>query len=106
MKKIFTAAIIASMALGGLIIGSLAPVQASAGADGYSEWLVAVSKAAAADPRYNRIPLDTDAQTKAFMELTHRLYRKQISADQYRAEVNSQYPGHDYEIGFIISRLP
>ena len=106
MRRMLAAGLIGTMTLAGAVALPLGAAQASGKEDGYNEWLVALGKAASADPKYNRIPLDTEAQTKAFMDLTHQLYRKQISPDQYRAAVISQYPGHDYEVSFIIAQLP
>ncbi|TPE63915.1 hypothetical protein FJQ54_03475 [Sandaracinobacter neustonicus] len=106
MRRMAVAGSLGLMVLAGTLAAPLAPLQASDANLAYNEWLIALGKAAAADPNYKRIPLDTPAQTKAFTDLTHQLYRKQIDADQYRAAVLAQYPGHEYEVGFIIAKLP
>ena len=106
MRRIFAAGLIGAVALAGAVAIPPGAARASGKEDGYNEWLVALGKAASADPKYNRIPLDTEAQTKTFMYLTHQLYRKQIGANQYRAAAISQYPGKDYEVSFIIAQLP
>ena len=74
--------------------------------DGFNRWFIATAHAAGRDPNYRRIPLDTASQSKSFVDVTHRLYRGDITPDQFRAAVIAVYPGHDYELDFLIAHLP
>lgn len=58
------------------------------------------------DPGYKRLPIDTEAQSNDFLVLLHDTYRHTISKQEFAQRVNSQYPGHQYETDFIVSRLP
>lgn len=106
MRKMIMAGCLSTMTLMGAATLPVSAARAAHHQQGFNEWIMAVSKEAAADPQYKRIPLDTDAQTKSFMALAEQLYARSISPDDFRKAVIAQYPGHDYEIGFIISRLP
>ena len=106
MRKIIMAGCLSTLTLIGAATLPISAAHAANRQQGFNEWIIAVSKEAAADPRYKRIPLDTDGQVKSFMALAGQLYTRSISPDDFRKAVSAEYPGHDYEIGFIISRLP
>ncbi len=106
MRTQFIAGCLAALSVLGPASVPVAPAVAAPQQQSFNDWIVALSKAAAADSRYRRIPLDTDAQTQGFLALAEKLYNRQISADEFRKTLGAQYPGHDYEISFIISRLP
>lgn len=59
-----------------------------------------------ADPKYDRIPLKTKAQADQFVGWLHALYRDKSTPEQFRKRVLKAYPGHEYEVDFIISCLP
>lgn len=59
-----------------------------------------------ANPRYSRLPLDSEAETDQFTGWLHALYRERITPDQFKQTVLGSYPGHEYEVDFIISSLP
>lgn len=106
MRRMILAGLIGTIAAVGMSALPATAAQARPQEDRFNEWLTGLSNAAAADPKYNRIPLDTDAQQREFMELTRQLYDRKITVDQYRQILLTQYPGHDYEVGFIIAKLP
>ena len=106
MRKIILAGCLGALTLTGAATLPISAANAANHQQGFNEWITAVSKEAGADPRYKRIPLDTDAQVKSFMALAERLYVRSMSPEDFRQAVSAEYPGHEYEIGFIISRLP
>ena len=106
MRKIIMAGCLSTLTLIGAAALPISAANAANHQQGFNEWIIAVSKEAAADPQYKRIPLDTDAQVKNFTALAEQLYARSISPDDFRQAVSAQYPGHEYEIAFIVSRLP
>ncbi|HLR77451.1 MAG TPA: hypothetical protein VK062_00220 [Burkholderiaceae bacterium] len=65
-----------------------------------------LAKQVKADSKYNRIPLKTKAQADQFVGWLHALYRDKSTPEQFRKRVLKAYPGHEYEVDFIISCLP
>jgi hypothetical protein len=72
----------------------------------FLEWFKTLTSQAAADPNYRRIPLDTHDQSQEFIYLLHEAYSKQVTGDQFAQMVNLRYPGHEYEVSFILQHLP
>lgn len=72
----------------------------------FAAWVTSLADAIQRDARYRRIPLDTGAQVNKFSGILYRLYTGEISEDQFKAWVDVEYPGHEYEQDFIIQRLP
>lgn len=69
-------------------------------------WLKGLMSEVQADPKYKRLPLDTDAQTEAFEAKLHEAYRGVITRGEFAAWAGKTYPGHSYEIGVISRALP
>ncbi|HMO48323.1 MAG TPA: hypothetical protein PKB14_20145 [Rubrivivax sp.] len=84
------------------------PEHASAAQDqAFAQWLADdLSKRVQNDPNYRRIPLDTEASQNEFSVWLHALYRQRMTPEQFKRTVSAAYPGHDYEIDFIIAALP
>jgi hypothetical protein len=72
----------------------------------FQNWFNYLLKQVAHDPQYRRIPLNTPEQTTEFTTWVHLVYSRQLNSEQFYQLVNSKYPGHQYEINFILSRLP
>lgn len=72
----------------------------------FQSWLQALLERIQADPRYRRLPLDTKAQTDAFLAKLHEAYRGSLTHADFVAWADHTYPGHDYEIGVIRGALP
>lgn len=72
----------------------------------FNDWSNNVIKQIEADPKYKRIPIDTTEESADFIVLMHDAFRKKISHKMFFQRVNARYPDHQYEISFIVSRLP
>ena len=72
----------------------------------FNDWTNSLMKQIKADPQYKRLPLDNSYQTDEFIVLLHDAYRKKISKNEFSKQISTQYPGHQYEATFIVSRLP
>ena len=59
-----------------------------------------------ANPKYDRMPINTKAQETEFLVWLHEAYRKTITKHELMRRINSTYPNHEYETSFIVSRLP
>lgn len=75
--------------------------------DAFNRWIAGeLAERAKADPRYHRIPLDTDAAVQQFTGWLHALYRQRMTPDEFQRTVLKAYPGHAYEADFIVASLP
>jgi hypothetical protein len=72
----------------------------------FMNWLQGVSTAAKADPKYKQLNINSPQQVQSFMLRTHDAYRRKTSVEAYAQWLNTSYPGHEYEVGFITQRLP
>lgn len=72
----------------------------------FVNWFMATTQQVKADPRYQRIPLDTTDQSHEFVVWMHALYRQQMTPAQFEQQVDAKYPGHSYESHFIVQCLP
>lgn len=72
----------------------------------FQAWLSSLLNQVASDPQYRRIPLNTPEQTAEFTTWMHLAYARQITGQQFYQLANSKYPGHQYELNFILSRMP
>lgn len=72
----------------------------------FNAWTDTLISQIKADPKYKRIPLDTTAQQEEFTVWLHNAYHHRVTRQEFASWANSQYPGHQYEVAFIISRLP
>lgn len=72
----------------------------------FYDWFNKLTSQVETDPKYKRIPIDTEAQQNEFLVWLHDAYRHRISKQEFASRVNAQYPNHDYETSFIVSRLP
>lgn len=73
---------------------------------GFQSWLQALLDGIQADPKYRRLPLDTEAQTIAFEVKLHEAYRGSLAPAAFMAWADDAYPGHAYELGVIRGALP
>lgn len=69
-------------------------------------WLVELERKSRADPAYSRIPLGNAVQSNAFVGWVHAMYRQLMTPEQFKRQMLSLYPRHEYEIDFIIAALP
>ncbi len=72
----------------------------------FTGWLKSLLARVQADPKYRRLPLDTDAQTEEFEARLHEAYRGLITSAEFTTWADSRYPGHQYELGVISGALP
>ncbi|RBL86647.1 hypothetical protein DDE05_08950 [Streptomyces cavourensis] len=72
----------------------------------FQAWLNGLVSQIDANPRYKRLPLDTTDSREAFLVLLHDTYHHRVSKEEFSQRVNSQFPSHQYETSFIVSRLP
>ena len=72
----------------------------------FNNWLDTLVTQIKADPKYKRLPLDTEAQQQEFTVWLHNAYHHRVTKEEFSAWVNGQYPNHQYEVSFIVSRLP
>lgn len=71
----------------------------------FNAWLNDLTQAISQDPRYRRIPLDTDSQVAEFSIALHRLFRGQTGGAEFMQWVDARYPGHEHESATIIRLL-
>ncbi|MBV7483874.1 hypothetical protein [Bordetella sp. BOR01] len=81
-------------------------VEAAVADEPFYDWFNKLVSQIEADPKYKRIPIDTKPESNEFLVLLHDTYRHKITKQEFVQRVNTQYPGHDYETSFIVSRLP
>lgn len=72
----------------------------------FNAWFDHLLNQVKADPKYQRMPIDTQAQQDEFLVWLHEAYRKQISKVELTRRINGAYPDHEYEAAFIASKLP
>ncbi|HYG46247.1 MAG TPA: hypothetical protein VEA17_25240 [Bordetella sp.] len=72
----------------------------------FNDWLDTLVSQIKADPKYKRLPLDTTAQQEEFTVWLHNAYHHRITKQEFASWMDGQYPGHQYEVAFIIARLP
>lgn len=72
----------------------------------FQSWLKGLLGRIQADPKYRRLPLDTEAQTAAFEAKLHEAYRGIVAPADFVAWADRTYPGHAYELGVISGALP
>lgn len=72
----------------------------------FQDWFDQLIGQIKANPQYKRIPIETEAQQNEFLALLHDAYRHRISKQEFAQRVNSQYPNHQSETSFIVSKLP
>lgn len=72
----------------------------------FNDWLNKLLSQIKLDHNYKRIPIDTTEKSDDFLILLHDTYRHKITKKEFSQRMISQYPGHDYEISLITSRLP
>lgn len=72
----------------------------------FQAWLSSLLNQVASDPQYRRLPLNTPEQTAEFTTWMHLVYARQLSGAQFYQLANAKYPGHQYELNFILSRMP
>lgn len=72
----------------------------------FLSWLDDLTSQAKANPKYDRMPINTKAQEDQFLVWLHDAYRERISKHDLMRNINSTYPNHEYETSFIVSRLP
>lgn len=72
----------------------------------FNDWFNKLLSQIKSDHNYKRIPIDTTEKSDEFLILLHDTYRHKITKKEFSQRMFSQYPGHDYEISFITSRLP
>lgn len=99
------AALACAMALSACVADS-PDVTAAANDAAFMSWFAGVGDDIAADPNYNRMPIDTSAQESEFGTKLHQAYRVEITEAEFGQWANATYPGHDYEVDFILRRLP
>lgn len=99
------AALIGAMLLSGCA-DTASTRDAAANDPEFVAWFAAVGDDIAADPRYNRMPIDTDAQGSEFSAKLHQAYRGEITEAEFAQWANATYPGHGYEVDFFTQRLP
>lgn len=94
-----------------VLLGVLAlPVGAAGGAahgQSLDEWItVTLVDKVKANPRYKRIPIDTQAAADEFRDWMRALWLQRISPDEFKRMIAQKYPGHDYEADFIVANMP
>ncbi|HEJ9096986.1 TPA: hypothetical protein ACOQZT_003212 [Serratia odorifera] len=72
----------------------------------FSDWFDRLLSQIKSDRQYQRIPIETTEKSEEFIILLHDTYRHKVTKAEFTQQMKSQYPGHDYEISFITSRLP
>lgn len=79
----------------------------AARAQSFDDWVtVTLADKVKADPKYRRIPLDTKPAAEEFGAWMLELWSQQITADEFKRRVDRKYPGHEYEVYFIIANMP
>ncbi|MBQ0955258.1 hypothetical protein [Serratia symbiotica] len=72
----------------------------------FNDWFNNLLSQIKSDHVYKHMPIDTTEQSEKFLILLHDTYRHKITKKEFSQRMSNQYPGHDYEISFITSRLP
>ena len=72
----------------------------------FTTWLDGLLVQIKANPKYDRLPINSKAQEDQFLVWLHDAFRGQISKHDLMRNINSTYPGHEYETSYIVSRLP
>lgn len=72
----------------------------------FKTWLNGLLVQIKANPKYDRLPINSKAQEEQFLVWLHDAFRGEISKHDLMRNINSTYPGHEYETSYIVSRLP
>jgi len=72
----------------------------------FTDWTNRLLEQVQANPNYRRLPIDTKAQQDQFLVWLHDAYRHRITKQEFANRVNGEYPGHQNETAFIVSKLP
>jgi hypothetical protein len=72
----------------------------------FLDWTMRMTDQIKANPKYNRIPLDTDEKSVEFVGWLHDMYRNKITPEQFEQLIDQHYPGHKSEAEFIVGTLP
>lgn len=70
-----------------------ASVRAAQDDAAFQSWLQALLVRIQADPKYRRLPLDTEARTAAFEVKLHEAYRGSLTPAEFVAWADRAYPG-------------
>lgn len=110
MRKTTAVILTAILMAGAAVPAGAENVAAEAGAAqsdaAFTSWLKGLLAKVQADPKYKRLPLDTDAQTTEFEAKLHEAYRGIITPAEFVAWADHKYPGHAYELGVLSGSLP
>lgn len=71
----------------------------------FKDKIAEVAKIAQEDPKYNRIPLDTEKDTKSFLEIALEYWAGDIDRNTFISEGDKRFPGHDYEFNIVADHL-
>ncbi|NVO55757.1 hypothetical protein HW561_08140 [Rhodobacteraceae bacterium B1Z28] len=88
--------IVAALALTTALAACAAPHPAYEDA-GYLNVLDQGNREIAANPNYVRLPIDTDAQTDQFIDLSYSLYNGEITKQQFTSQLQAAYPDPKYK---------
>jgi hypothetical protein len=72
----------------------------------FNEWIFSVIEDAKADSSYSRIPLDSKADQRWFLELVHNAWEKKISKDSLVILGAKKYPNFIKSFEFVSEHLP
>jgi len=71
----------------------------------FQDKLASVTQAAAADPDYDKIPLDTAADQSWFTDLAYKYYKKDITGAEFVQQGIAKFPGYGDSFQYIADKL-
>jgi len=71
----------------------------------FKEKIVEIADISQKDPKYNRIPLDSDDDKKSFLEIALEYWAGDMNRETFIKEGNKRFPGHDYEFNVVADHL-
>ncbi len=104
-KEIFMAvAVIFTVTI--LFIDTSSDVGQTADEMAFNDWAISVIDAAKTDSSYKRIPLDSKADQRWFMETMFNAWSKKISKSEFIEKGLEKFPDSKESFQFVADRLP
>ena len=89
-----------------LYIDATTDVEESDEAKAFNSWAISVIDEAKADSTYKRIPLDSRADQRWFMETMFKAWEKKITKEDFIKIGAEKFPNNKESFEFVANRLP
>lgn len=105
IKQIFVVVLVV-MTVSILFMDSTNGVEESDEAKAFNKWAISVIDDAKADSNYKRIPLDSRADQRWFMETMFKAWDKEITHEEFIKIGAEKFPDNRESFEFVANRLP